>query len=316
MRVAGRQHVLDDGTRRRARARGRVEQRPDLGQRPRGGESARASRLSAVPQATTWAARPIFARRLGPFAGGRSLVAARACCARLGGASHRCRRALAKALRVPHVDPARERRARGRPRGPARVVYSRNASLALIRRPTRSCPSRTRRSRCSGPVSASTPRSSAPAGSSVTSGTATSGCAASATRRWRARTSTRSRPTSPRGESGASTARCSRDESWFDARRTGPDGRRASSSASRRRSRRSSSIGLLPRQDVAQSCARGRLALPQALEAHGVHVAQGRAPRRAHDAGLPTRAGPLRAARRNRPVHGPRERQLHRRGAA
>ena len=102
--------------------------------------------------------------------------------------------------------------------------------------------------------------------------------------------------------------------------RRAPDGARlegrASTSTSRRRSRRSSSTaaGTAAGRPHNPALAAGSL-LRQALEAAGVRVARPDARRRADDRGPAARAGRLRAARRDRPLHGPRERQLHRRDA-
>ena len=111
---------------------------------------------------------------------------------------------------------------------------------------------------------------------------------------------------------------CVGDESWFDARRTAPGGRRRSTSTSRRRSRRSSSTA---RASAARHVARPALAAATAFRdalARGRRRASRRRPcRRAADDGrCRSRSVDSPTLARDRPLHGPRERQLHRGDAA
>ena len=251
VRVAARQRVLDDGTRRRL-ARPRARSRSDrISVSTPERRSSTASRLSDGAPSERQGPQGLSSRRLGPCLRRR----ARSCSAsrrpRRRGADATLDVRLERALRVPHVDPARtaalavdlrtgDGRLRAQPRARARSRVEPEAAGRL----RGAGAARARRT-------GSTPRSSAPARSSATSGTATSGCAATATRRSEPPISTRS----PRDVAAWGIRRVDgaviADESWFDTAATAPGWkpsfyieRVAAALRARRRP------GLVPRPDV------------------------------------------------------------------
>jgi serine-type D-Ala-D-Ala carboxypeptidase/endopeptidase (penicillin-binding protein 4) len=131
MCVAGRQHVLDDGTPWRLAARGRVEQRPNLGQQIR--QQVDQGPSIVHPATSEGMGREAhLAPRLGPclavVLAGLAIVL---CSAAPASAARPLSVRLDRALRVPHVAPSRTAALAVDLRS-GRVVYSRNASLALI----------------------------------------------------------------------------------------------------------------------------------------------------------------------------------------
>jgi D-alanyl-D-alanine carboxypeptidase/D-alanyl-D-alanine-endopeptidase (penicillin-binding protein 4) len=126
--VAGRKHGLDDVTRRRLAVGGRIEQRPNFGQEVR----KQVDQGTIVRRATTsdMGRQAHLGRRLGPLLAVFVVVlcsAAPVSAAARPSLSVR----LERALRVPNVDPARSAALAVDLRS-GHVVYSRNASLALI----------------------------------------------------------------------------------------------------------------------------------------------------------------------------------------
>ncbi len=128
VRVAARQRVLDIGTRRQLGARRQVEKRPDLGHHPR--EAVVHSTSIISPRAAQGMGRRAYLRhRLGPCLALVAVLLAVAAPARAADATLTTR--LAKALAVPHVDPARTAALAIDLRTGA-VVFERNASLSLV----------------------------------------------------------------------------------------------------------------------------------------------------------------------------------------
>ena len=129
VRVPVRQRVLNDGTRRLLRTRGRIEKRPNLGQDS--GEAAVHSPLSIRRRRAGDMGRRAYLRGVcGPC-----LAAATILCLLLvspaSGADPTLSSRLDRALDVPNVDPARTAALAVDLRTGA-VVYSRNAALALV----------------------------------------------------------------------------------------------------------------------------------------------------------------------------------------
>ncbi len=127
--VAVRQRVLDDGTRRLLRTRGRIEKRPNLGQdsgqaavhsplsirRGRAGDMGRRAYFRGVYGPCLAAVTVLLLLLASPASGADSTLSGR----------------LDRALDVPNVDPARTAALAVDLRTGA-VVYSRNAALALV----------------------------------------------------------------------------------------------------------------------------------------------------------------------------------------
>ena len=179
--IAVRERVLDGGARRQLAVGRHVEQRRISVSSPGRGLVHSRSIIRGAARPAAWAARPIFARRLGPWLS--AVVAAR---------SGSPRRARAADPTLARGSTARSRcRTSTRPApprspstsGPAPSSTRATPRSRSSRRRTRSWRWPTRRWRCSARATGSTPRWWASARSSATSGTATSGCAALATRR-------------------------------------------------------------------------------------------------------------------------------------
>ena len=126
--IAARQGVLDDRAGRRLAVRGQVEQRPDLGQHT--GEAVFHG-LSILRRRNRGdkGRRAYLLRRLGPCLG--VLLATLALAVPAGAVRPSLEVRLERALRVPHVDPARTA-ALAVDLRTGEVVYARNPDLALV----------------------------------------------------------------------------------------------------------------------------------------------------------------------------------------
>ena len=127
--VAVRQGVLDDGTRRLLRIRGRIEKRPNLGQHS--GEAAVHSSLSIRREPAGDMGRRAYLRGVcGPCLAAVTILLL-LLVSPASGADASLSSRLDRALDVPNVDPARTAALAVDLRTGA-VVYSRNAALALV----------------------------------------------------------------------------------------------------------------------------------------------------------------------------------------
>lgn len=133
----GRERVLDGRTRGERSPRGQVEQRPDLGHR-RGEAGIHSRSIIEVPRARGMGRRAYLPRLLGPcLAALALLLAAGPAAARAAGPALSAR--LARALAVPNVDPARTAALAVDLRDGS-VVYERNATLSLVPASTQKLP--------------------------------------------------------------------------------------------------------------------------------------------------------------------------------
>ena len=126
--ISARERVLDDDARGPACVRGYVEQRSDLGQ-DRGEARVHSRSIIRVDPAGGMGRRAYFRRRLGPFLAAVAVLLGLASPALAADPTLTAR--LDRALKVPHVDPARTAALAVDLRTGA-VVFARNQSLALI----------------------------------------------------------------------------------------------------------------------------------------------------------------------------------------
>ena len=298
MRVAVRQRVLDDIAIRPVVDR-RVEQRDDLAEDEGGfGHGGAPTGLSGAPTAAPWAAGPIFAQHARPIRPLLLALAASLLCGPAGRCGERRWRRGSSARSRCRTSTRPDRRARGRPPHRLRRLFAQralslvpasNEKLAVDLRGARPLLGRGYRFHTEV-AGIGTQVGAVWRGDLVLTGTET--------RRSSAADLDALAAESPRSGISRVTGAVVGDESWFDARRTGPGWRPASTSRSRRRSRRSSSTA---RCTAAARRANPALAAASlfraALEARGIRVA---ATGPAADAArrLPARAGRLPAARR------------------
>lgn len=132
----GRERVLDGRTRGERGPRGQVEQRPDLGHR-RGEAGIHSRPIIEVPHVRDMGRRAYLPRALGPFLAALALLLAAAPGAHAAEPALSAR--LARALAVPNVDPARTA-ALAIDLRDGSVVYERNASLSLAPASTQKLP--------------------------------------------------------------------------------------------------------------------------------------------------------------------------------
>jgi D-alanyl-D-alanine carboxypeptidase/D-alanyl-D-alanine-endopeptidase (penicillin-binding protein 4) len=126
VRIAGRERMLDEGAR-RAGVPGHVEERPDLGQ-DRGEAIVHSRPIISGPRAAGMGRRAYLRRPLGPWV---AALAVLVCASPAAAAESALSARLAKALAVPHVDPARTA-ALAVDLRTGEVVFERNAQLSLV----------------------------------------------------------------------------------------------------------------------------------------------------------------------------------------
>ena len=127
--VPARQGVFDNGTRRPFPVRGHIEERPDRGQHS-GEAFIHGASIVRRARSGNKGRRAYLRRRLGPLLAA-ALLALAVLAAPAGAADGSLAARLERALRVPHVDPARTA-ALAVDLRTGTVVYSRNAKLALV----------------------------------------------------------------------------------------------------------------------------------------------------------------------------------------